>query len=543
MSKLISIVAPIRDENLETYHLDFSLKTRANVELTLYTLKDFFENKYRIGGGPGNAAAKPVKVPSGGYYLTSLLRTAGYQTDLYNYLDEKVLEKIQNSSPFAVCFSTTMICKSQTYRSFIKRLQDKLPGVPLIAGGVFLWKSYKYYSGTGGNDPWLLDFDLTESGSYAPYNIISPHGTASLLAVLKELEKGSKASFDHIPNLFYQNDSRMVFTERRNETVDINNDYTNWSLIDTLPFSIPIRTSVGCPFECRFCDFSTVYPNLVIRSPESLGRELKEIKKTIKARSDRGSHFMEFTDDNVFLSSKRIKEVCKTIIKNTDYPWFGMVRADHVTKDNIRLITDSRLTAVHIGLESGDESILQAMNKRLDLTKTREGIRLIDKQGIRIGLTMVSGFPGENSRTIENTAAYLNSLDVSLVHYVLFPLFVFPLSPLSTEAMRQKYGLTGLYDKWSHATADADSVYELAHELVKKVEKVPYYYVKEKVVYNQKTFTEDQRKQLYALRHRLYLAIENRQPREQVVELFKQIGTAMGYDTDSCNAAVVDKIL
>ncbi len=52
---------------------------------------------------------------------------------------------------------------------------------------------------------------------------VAPNGTQALLMVLKELERGQKAQFEHIPNLAIADNKRgFTFTPRQNEEIDYN---------------------------------------------------------------------------------------------------------------------------------------------------------------------------------------------------------------------------------------------------------------------------------------------------------------------------------
>ena len=110
--------------------------------------------------------------------------------------------------------------------------------------------------------------------------VVSLHGSGPLLAVVRELEKGSKACFDSIPNItFYESNNSMRFTERIDECVDYETDFTHWDYIDKLPLIIPVHKSIGCPYRCKFCEFCTMSPKLYLRSKSSLLKELQSLKK------------------------------------------------------------------------------------------------------------------------------------------------------------------------------------------------------------------------------------------------------------------------
>jgi threonylcarbamoyladenosine tRNA methylthiotransferase MtaB len=73
---------------------------------------------------------------------------------------------------------------------------------------------------------------------------------------------------------------------------------------------------------------------------------------------------------------------------------------------------------LHIALQSGDDSILAAMNRRYTAGNFSALVRRIHDASPRacIGADVMCGFPGENERTFENTRSLLAGLPISYLH-------------------------------------------------------------------------------------------------------------------------------
>ena len=98
----------------------------------------------------------------------------------------------------------------------------------------------------------------------------------------------------------------------------------------------------------------------------------------------------------------------------------------------------------HIPLQSGDDEILEKMNRHYTTKEFKDLIERIHSRipHASIGMDVIAGFPGEDSNAHNNTCTLLNDLPVSYLH-------VFPFSPRK-------------------GTAAADFPYQIDPQLVKR---------------------------------------------------------------------------
>lgn len=412
MNRTIAIIAPLIDRH--QVHPDFILRLKNNKrELTLAALYELAEKRfdpYQVSRGFDYEEI----IPAAGYYLQGLLHQQGYDNLLTNQYDQETLRNIANKDPFAILVSTTMIVTTDSLLELFSSIRQAMPDTPIIAGGVFVWKNYFLYLDHL-RDP--LQFPLHQAILFNPVRagltadvliVAPPHGRSTLLDVLASLEKGRKSSFAYIANLALPGKNEFEFTKREEEKVDYNEDFTRWDLVSEMPVKIPLRTSIGCPYRCTFCDFYRLFPTVFIRSEESLSKELK----LMKDRLGRTPAIIHVSDDNVFISKKRVKEVCNAIIGSGIRNWAGFMRAGEYSEEEMSLIVRSGLILGFIGVESGDPGQLKRMNKNQDIEKMKRGLEQFDHHGINTMMTFVVGFPGENQQTIENTVSFMNSLSL-----------------------------------------------------------------------------------------------------------------------------------
>jgi len=543
MKKTIGIIAPLIDR--QQLHANFNLKLSLNNrELTLAALYEFAVKGYKAGD-VSRGINHEENIPAAGYYLEGLLHQQGYESILTNKYDADTLEKIARQDPFAVLVSTTMIVATESLLELFSSIRSAMPDTKIIAGGAFIWKNY------------LLHLDHTRSPQHYPLQswmlfhpdharmnadilVVAPHGRSSLLEVLELMEKGSRASFGQVKNLALPGSQGFSFTGREEEQVDYNEDYTRWDLISEIPDKIPLRTSIGCPYRCRFCDFYKLFPRIFIRSPQSLATELKLVKDSLGQRSA----IIHVSDDNVFINKKRLHEVCTTIAESGLRKWIGFMRAGEYTDTEMALIERSGLMLGLIGVESGDPGQLERMNKRQEIEQVKRGVEQLDAHGISTLMTFVIGFPGETQQSLRNTANFLNSLSLTnmLSSYQMYPLLVQPLSELVDPSVRAKWKIEGFMEKWSHYTMSSEDAFEASYNLFKEVTNVPYHYFEESNFFNKAKFDLSTRKSLFQLRQQLTIRLIENAPWDQIESILRSAAQQMKISVGSIDESLRDNI-
>jgi radical SAM superfamily enzyme YgiQ (UPF0313 family) len=533
MKRTIGIIAPFIDR-LKVYS-DFNLRLRLNNrELTLAALYEFASKGY-AAEQVSRGIDHEEQIPAAGYYLEGLLNQQGYDTILTNKYDIKTLKTIAERDPFAILVSTTMIVTSDSLLELFSSIRTEMPDTHIIAGGIFVWKNYLWYRNhlraphQSPPESWML-FHPDHAGMDADVLVVARHGKSSLLDVLAALEKGRSASFEQIPNLALTGEKSFTFTKREEEQVDYNEDYTRWDLIQEIPSKLPLRTSIGCPYRCRFCDFYQLFPHIFIRSEKSLSNELKLMKE----RLGQTSAIIHVSDDNVFINKRRIPDVCNAIAKSGFRKWISFMRAEEYSETELNLMEQSGLLMGMVGVESGDPGQLERMNKHQKIENVKRGVEQLDAHGISTLLTFVVGFPGENQQTLKNTANFLNTLSLSnsLACYHLYPLLVEPLSELADHSIRTKWKLEGFMDKWSHFTMNSEDAIVASYNLFREVNNVPYHYFEESNFFNRAKFNLPTRKLLFQLRQQLTIKLIENAPWEQIEPILRNLAQKMNLSVD-----------
>lgn len=468
MRPFVFVVAPNPFEDAETppYETAFWLRTRSGHLAS-------FSNLLRLFNPVGAARTpilNPVKAarPLAGFYLESFLKTRGYDARAVFTLDDAGTWATGSPSPpVAVALSTTFITSPVDLARTLRRVRAGVgPDVPVVVGGALVWKHHHWgperfagrpefegrpelaplFSPEG--DPSLRD----------AFYVASEFGEHTLLRVLEALRAGARTASDlsDLENLVLWTDEGWRFTHERPEPIDLDRDFTRWDIVDEIPQTlVPLRTSVGCPFECEFCDFVAIHPRLQLRSVGSIVEELRLI-------AARGATSISIADDNALASRGRAKVLANAFFESgVGMRWAGHLRADRVSEDEAELLAQSGLMYAWCGVESGDREQLRRMGKRSDPGAARVGIDSLVGAGVHVLATFILGFPGETKDSVDNTMAFLNSLRTDArgrVEYLVLPFQLAPGSPIDAPERRREFGLTGLVAHWRHATMNAEQV-------------------------------------------------------------------------------------
>ncbi len=350
-------------------------------------------------------------------------------------------------------------------RHAARRMRELAPGVPIVVGGVGARKGA--YARSRMEDGELGDVTAdTLAGHYLVIDsardcdidaiAISEGSEYSLVDIASAVRAGR--DYKELPNLAIPTPNGYVFTPEAPIMSDVEGEMVDWrNHRERLRFAeAPIRTGVGCPFRCQFCDFSRLY-QCSIRSPESIVRELQSLAAIMPA-----PRHVVFTDDNLGLTPKKLRELA-TALKKADLgiSWRAFMRSDSIDAEIAELLRESGCRECILGIESGSAEILKNMDKQLSPERTLKAVECLDAQGIRTQGTFVVGFPGETSKTIQETADFISAFpsgpNANALHrYYIFRLQVLPLIPAASRAGREKWKLRGMGEDWSHFTMNSE---------------------------------------------------------------------------------------
>lgn len=170
--------------------------------------------------------------------------------------------------------------------------------------------------------------------------------------------------------------------------------------------AISVSTMRGCPYTCKWCSRAVYGLSYRRRSPEKVVEELRWIQEKYRPDS------LWFVDDVFTVSHKWMREFASALkTSGIKIPYECISRADRLNEEIIDLLKETGCFRVWIGAESGSQSVIDAMDRRVSVLKTREMIQLAKAKGIEAGTFIMLGYPGETEADIEETIQHLNVSD------------------------------------------------------------------------------------------------------------------------------------
>lgn len=174
--------------------------------------------------------------------------------------------------------------------------------------------------------------------------------------------------------------------------------------------TIAYISSIGCPFTCGFCAIAEIYKGRWKgRDPELVYKDLKYVKEKYDVDA------VEFHDDNMFVSEKRIYTIADKI-RDLKFGWWGEARPDTMMKfsdETFKIMERSGVKMIFYGAESSSEETLKLMNKGGMQTPETviELAERLKKFHIVPEFSFVLGSPSDNvDKSIDDDIRYIRML-------------------------------------------------------------------------------------------------------------------------------------
>jgi anaerobic magnesium-protoporphyrin IX monomethyl ester cyclase len=163
-------------------------------------------------------------------------------------------------------------------------------------------------------------------------------------------------------------------------------------------FSTNVVASRGCPFRCNWCAKPISGNKFQLRSPQLVAAEIRELKEVY------GVEHIWFGDDIFALNQHWVEEFADTIEElKCSLPFKIQSRADLMTGETVAALQRAGCAEVWMGVESGSQKVLDAMDKGLRIAEVEEARARLEKAGIRACYFLQFGYPGEEWDDIRQT--------------------------------------------------------------------------------------------------------------------------------------------
>jgi len=148
--------------------------------------------------------------------------------------------------------------------------------------------------------------------------------------------------------------------------------------------------SRGCPYGCNWCAKPLFGRRYAQRGAASVAMELRRLRDEI------GPDHVWFADDIFGLSASWIRAFADEVTRlDARTPFMMQSRANLMTPPTVAALREAGAEEVWLGVESGSQRILDAMDKGTNIGQIREATRNLRARGVRVGWFLQLGYLGE----------------------------------------------------------------------------------------------------------------------------------------------------
>ena len=200
--------------------------------------------------------------------------------------------------------------------------------------------------------------------------------------------------------------------------------------------SLILQITNGCTWnKCSFCEMYST-KKFSVKKEEDIFKEIEEVSELIP---DIRKIFL--ADGNpMVLSTEKLKrildKISKTFPKVRRVTTYALPR-DIISKtpEELKLLQESGLKMIYVGIESGDDEVLKFINKGETYNSTVEGLLKAKEAGIKLSVIILEGVGGlkYSEQHAINSAKILNAVQPEFASVLVLSF------PYGIEHYKQKF--------------------------------------------------------------------------------------------------------
>ncbi|MEN6451357.1 MAG: radical SAM protein [Thermoguttaceae bacterium] len=339
--------------------------------------------------------------PLGLEYIAAALEPYAKEIELVNFRHQRT----PGTRPL-VRPDTDLVCYSINWRFNVELIRDDInslpPGISVIVGGRTATEDPRY---------WLEACPNVKA-------VVCGDGERAIAEI------GEGKPWPEIAGLVHRgDDGQLLFTPpRANAPLDENlmparrlRSHPYYLTSKGISAGIKldqVTGSRGCPFHCKFCNFSInpwgVKRHWAPRSPESVVREIEQIDADL----------VMFVDDVFTYDPERVIAICDLLIARGIHKHYIInARLEIADRpDVLRKMEQAGFLAMLVGVESTQDATLKSMGKGFTIAQVRRRFEVLRKSKMIINAYFIVGNLGETEEQMLSTASFARSLGIDLIH-------------------------------------------------------------------------------------------------------------------------------
>ncbi len=424
-----------------------------------YNLEVYKENK--------NFSVHP---PVGLAYLAGFIKKYGYDVEIIdanalNISKDELINLIINHSSRIVGF-TSVTATINLVCQICDKVKEKSDKVLIIGGQHVTFK----------------DKEILTACNSIDY-IVRGEGEMTLLRLLHRLKINKTAK--GLMGITYSENNKIISNPDRPAIKDINKiPFPAWELLPRSKYRLngfqdlgfsgeqlgKLISTRGCPNKCTFCSSAHFWGKPRFRNVDNIFEELVFLTQKLKVRH------VDFMDDCLTIPVSRFRELCNRIIENNlNFKWSCYSRVQNINEELVQLMKKAGCFMVLLGIESGNQEIINSIKKNITLEQVTNAVKLFKKYHIDcLGFFMI-GLPKDTKETVEETVNFAKKLNLD------FPFFSvttpFPGTELHDWFMSSNFAPINF--EWNQISTHGDTIYRTENLSSEEIKKLYNYAIKE----------------------------------------------------------------
>lgn len=302
--------------------------------------------------------------------------------NIQEWIDNSI-DKIKKINPRYIGFSIFSYFMHRSTFVLTERIRQEFKDIKIILGGFGVTQPASSLYGMSG---------ISKLDSVKSFNVVMEERGLCDYVIIGEGE-------DQLTSLLLK-EKQESSSDEKIYTVPISNfddyDLDNYNYVSKQ--LLPITGSKGCVRKCTFCDIPTKFGRFRYRSGKDIASEIFEFKEKY------GINNFSFTDSLINGSLSALEEMTTELANynnknpNDKIRWSGQYisRPKGQTPERIyQLMAESGAEGLTIGLESGSNHVLEAMNKKVRIEDVDWEMEIFDQYRISSVVLFLFGFYNE----------------------------------------------------------------------------------------------------------------------------------------------------
>lgn len=189
-------------------------------------------------------------------------------------------------------------------------------------------------------------------------------------------------------------DGEIVSTEHPMDRIDLDElPYPAYELVarEVDPLVPRVLTARGCTLRCVFCASAALF------GYRFNSREAQRVVDQIAYTAERFGVEFVCMGDLTFMAHKETgRAICEELIaRDLGVRWSTQTTIGRIDADDAELMARAGCVQVGFGVESGEQLLVDAANKRVEIDRTKDQFKIMKDAGISVQTYWVFGLPGE----------------------------------------------------------------------------------------------------------------------------------------------------